>query len=295
MSGRIYLLLLAGVFSVSWAAPLIRMCDAPALVIAIYRMGIASLILLPIVLWRYPQETKHLLSSGWKLSLLSGVFLGLHFAFWVSSLFYTSVASSVVIVATQPLFALTLSWFFLKEKAHLVTFLAIVLALAGVYVVAAGDFQLDKKHLIGDVLALLGAVMAAAYYTVGRNLRRTFHIAPYVLVVYSISAITLAVIVSIYGLSFSPVSDKNIWLLVLLAIVPTVIGHSLFNYLLKYITAFMVGISILGEPIGASLWAFLLFAEVPAKSVYLGGALILVSVVMALWNESRTLLTPIEK
>ena len=295
MTGRIYLLLLAGVFSVSWAAPLIRLCDAPALVIAFYRMGIASLFLLPVVLFKYPRETRELLSTGWKLSLLSGVFLGLHFALWVSSLFYTSVASSVVIVATQPLFALTLSWIFLKEKAHFVTFLAVLLALVGVYVIGSGDLQLDRKHLIGDVLALLGAVMAAAYYTVGRNLRRTFHIAPYVFVVYSVSAVTLAVIITVYGLSFSPVSDKNIWLFVLLAVVPTVIGHSLFNYLLKYITAYTVGISILGEPIGASLWAFLLFAEIPAKSVYLGAALILVSVVLALWNESRTRLTPIEK
>ena len=290
MSPKKYLLLLTAVFSVSWAAVLIRLCDAPALVIAFYRMGIAAILLAPIVFWRYSSELKTLLSTGWKLSLLSGIFLGLHFALWVSSLFYTSVASSVVIVATQPLFALILSWIFLKERARLVTLLAILLALVGVYVIASGDFQLDKKHLIGDVLSLLGAIMAAAYLTVGRNLRQKFHIAPYIFVVYAISAVTLAVMIWFLGLSFSPGSNNNLVYFLFLAIVPTLVGHSLYNYLLKYITAYTVGISILGEPMGASLWAFLIFAEAPDRSVYLGGVLILMGVLIALWSERRKII-----
>jgi drug/metabolite transporter (DMT)-like permease len=287
MSPKKYNLLLTAVFSVSWAAVLIRLCDAPALVIAFYRMGIAAVLLLPIVLLRYTDELKALLSSSWKLTLLSGVFLGLHFALWVSSLFYTSVASSVVIVATQPLFALTFSWIFLKEKAQWLTLLAILLALAGVYVIAAGDFQLDSRHLIGDLLSLLGAMMAAAYLTVGRNLRQKFHIAPYVFVVYLVSAVTLGLMVVLFGHSFAPLSGENLFYFLLLAIVPTLIGHSLYNYLLKYITAYTVGISILGEPLGASLWAFLIFAEAPAEPVYWGGVLILAGVLMALWSERK--------
>ena len=290
MSPKKYLLLLTAVFSVSWAAVLIRLCDAPALVIAFYRMGIAAALLTPIVLCPYPAELKTLLSTGWKLSLLSGIFLGLHFALWVSSLFYTSVASSVVIVATQPLFALILSWVFLKERARLVTLLAILLALAGVYVVASGDFQLDKKHLIGDLLSLLGAIMAAAYLTVGRNLRQKFHIAPYIFVVYAISALTLAVMTLLFGLSFSLGANKNLLYFLFLAIVPTLIGHSLYNYLLKFITSYTVGISILGEPLGASLWAFLIFSEVPARSVYMGVALILMGALLALWSERKKII-----
>lgn len=287
MSVQIYLLLSLAVFCVSWAAIFIRLSEAPALVIAFYRMGIATALLLPLVWWRYKRELRELLSTAWKLSLLSGIFLGLHFALWVSSLFYTSVASSVAIVATQPLFALILSWLFLKEKAHLVTFAAVLLALAGVYLIASGDFQLDRKHLVGDVLSLLGAIMAAAYLTVGRNLRQKFHIAPYIFVVYSVSALTLAIMIIFSGLSFNPLSGQNLLYFFLLALVPTLIGHSLYNYLLKYVTAYTVGISILGEPLGASVWAYLIFAEAPARSVYWGGGLILAGVVLALWNERK--------
>lgn len=287
MSPKKYLLLITAIFSVSWAAVLIRLCEAPALAIAFYRMGLATLLFAPIVFWRYSAELKSLLSTGWKLSVLSGIFLGLHFALWVSSLFYTSVASSVVIVATQPLFALILSWLFLKEKAHLVTLLAILLALVGVYVIASGDFQLDKKHLIGDLFSLLGAIMAAAYLTVGRNIRQKFHMAPYIFVAYGVSTVTLALMVILFGHSFAHFSGNNLLYFLLLAIVPTLIGHSLYNYLLKYITAYTVGISILGEPVGASLWAFLIFAEAPANTVYSGGVLILLGVVIALWSEGR--------
>ena len=288
MSAQIYLFLSLAVFCVSWAAIFIRLCEAPALVIAFYRMGIATVLLMPLISSRYLQELRELLSMAWRLSLLSGIFLGLHFALWVSSLFYTSVASSVVIVATQPLFALILSWIFLKEKAHLATFLAVLLALAGVYVIASGDFQLDRRHLIGDLLSLLGATMAAAYLTVGRNLRQKFHIAPYIFVVYSVSALTLVLMLIFSGLSFNPLSGQNLFYFFLLALVPTLIGHSLYNYLLKYVTAYTVGISILGEPLGASVWAFLIFAESPAKSVYWGGGLILVGVVLALWSERKS-------
>ena len=130
--------------------------------------------------------------------------------------------------------------------------------------------------------------MAAAYLTVGRNLRQKFHIAPYIFVVYSVSALTLVLMIIFSGLSFNPLSGQNLFYFFLLALVPTLIGHSLYNYLLKYVTAYTVGISILGEPLGASVWAFLIFAESPAKSVYWGGGLILVGVVLALWSERKS-------
>lgn len=289
MSSRTYLILLVAVFSVSWAAVLIRLTSAPALTIAFYRMALAALLLLPLVFLRYRTELHKMLSGGWKLGLLSGFLLGLHFAFWVTSLFYTSVASSVVVVATQPLFALAFSWIFLKEKGKPVTVLAILTAFAGVVIIALGDLKLGKSQLWGDLLALLGALMAASYLTIGRNLRAKFHTVPYVFVVYSVAALTLAVLMVIFRESFDYRSGTNLLYFLLLAIVPTLIGHSLYNYLLKYVTAYTVGISILGEPVGASIWAFFIFGQRPTETVYWGGAFILCGVLWALWEEHKSL------
>ncbi|OGC77476.1 MAG: hypothetical protein A2145_03660, partial [candidate division Zixibacteria bacterium RBG_16_40_9] len=218
-----------------------------------------------------------------KLALLSGLFLGLHFALWVSSLFYTSVASSVVIVATQPVFVALFSLIFLKEKASWLVWSGIFLALMGVAIIGGADFA----NLKGDLLALLGAIMAAAYLTVGRNIRKKFHLAPYIFVVYFVSSLVLAFFILIFGDSFSPLNLGNMGWFLLLAIVPTLIGHSLYNWLLKYIKAYLVGISILGEPIGASIWAFLIFKEIPPSSLFVGAALIIMGVGLALSGERK--------
>jgi len=282
MDRRILFLILA-VFTVSWAAILIKLCTAPPLVIAFYRMFMASVILFPLVFLKHFPALKQLLSEAPKLSILSGIFLGLHFAFWVTSLFYTSVSSSVVIVATQPVFVALFSLIFLKEKATLLVWLGIILALIGVAIIGGGDFA----NLKGDLLALLGAIMAAAYLTLGRNIRKKYDLIPYIFVAYFVSSIVLAFFIIVFGDSFSPLSLKNLGWFILLAIIPTLIGHSLYNWLLKYVKAYLVGISILGEPIGASIWAFLIFKEVPKTSLYLGAVLIILGVILALTGERR--------
>jgi len=282
MDRRILFLILA-VFTVSWAAILIKLCTAPPLVIAFYRMFMASVILCPLVFLKHFSALKQLLTEAPKLAILSGVFLGLHFAFWVTSLFYTSVSASVVIVATQPVFVALFSLIFLKEKATLLVWLGIILALFGVAVIGGGDFA----NLKGDLLALLGAIMAAAYLTLGRNIRKKYDLIPYIFVAYFVSSIVLAFFIILFGDSFSPLTLKNLGWFILLAIIPTLIGHSLYNWLLKYVKAYLVGISILGEPIGASIWAFLIFKEVPKTSLYLGAVLIILGVILALAGERR--------
>ncbi|EQB63281.1 MAG: hypothetical protein RBG1_1C00001G0860 [candidate division Zixibacteria bacterium RBG-1] len=282
MDRRILFLILA-VFTVSWAAILIKLCSAPPLVIAFYRMFIASVILCPLVFLKHFSALKQLLAEAPKLAILSGIFLGLHFAFWVTSLFYTSVSSSVVIVATQPVFVALFSLIFLKEKATLLVWLGIILALFGVAIIGGGDFA----NLKGDLLALLGAIMAAGYLTLGRNIRKKYDLIPYIFVAYFVSSIVLAFFIIILGDSFSPLTLKNFAWFILLAIIPTLIGHSLYNWLLKYVKAYLVGISILGEPIGASIWAFLIFKEVPRTSLYLGAVLIILGVILALTGERR--------
>ncbi|MGH7889642.1 MAG: DMT family transporter, partial [Thermodesulfobacteriota bacterium] len=160
---RRFLFLILAVFSVSWAAIFIKLCSAPPLVIAFYRMFIASVLLLPLVFLKHYPALKQLLVEAPKLAILSGIFLGLHFALWVTSLFYTSVSASVVIVATQPVFVAFFSLIFLKEKANWLVWCGIILALIGVAIIGGGDFA----NLKGDLLALLGAIMAAAYLTLG--------------------------------------------------------------------------------------------------------------------------------
>jgi len=282
MDRRILYLILA-VFSVSWAAILIKLCSAPPLVIAFYRMFIASVILCPLVFLKHFSGLKQLLNETLKLAILSGIFLGLHFAFWVTSLFYTSVSASVVIVATQPVFVALFSLIFLKERANWLTWSGIILALGGVVVIGGGDFA----NLKGDILALLGAIMAAAYLTLGRNIRKKYDLVPYIFTAYLVSSIVLAIFIVIFGDSFSPLTLENLGWFILLAIVPTLIGHSLYNWLLKYVKAYLVGISILGEPIGASIWAFLIFKEIPQTSLYLGAVLIILGVILALRGERR--------
>ncbi len=285
ISARHYLILLLAVFSVSWASIFIKFSSAPSLVIAFYRMGIATLILLPIVLSGNLRTLFAFLQTNYKIAVLSGVFLGLHFATWISSLAYTSVASSVAIVATQPIFAAVFSHFWLKEKINFKLLAGIVIAFMGVLIISQGDLKLSKEYVKGDVLSLLGAAMAALYLTIGRKVRQTQKLLPYIFTVYFISALVLLIFCLVSQKNFYPYPTRDFLWFFLLALVPTLIGHSLYNWILKYVKAYIVGVSILGEPVGATFWAYLFLKEIPNTSIYWGGFFILVGVWWTLRSE----------
>ena len=280
-----YIILLFAVASVSWASIFIKLSDAHPFIIAFYRMGLASLLLFPLFIKKGFKDYKVLNKSELFLCLLSGIFLGLHFVTWISSLAYTSVSSSVVIVATQPVFVALFTPMILKEKVDFWVFVAILIALTGVLIIAGGDIKFGKENLKGDFLSLIGAVMAALYLTLGRGIRRKLNLLPYIFLVYSISTIVIFIFCLIAGLNFSPLSWKNFSLFMLLALIPTLFGHTLYNYILKYVKAHLVGMTILGEPIGASILAFLIFKEVPPHTIYLGGVLIFIGIWIAVWRE----------
>lgn len=243
--------LVLGVLAISWGGPLVRFTSAPALTVAAWRMGIAAFLLLPLGgkgWWR-----KDALYAG-----VAGLFLAAHFAFWIQSLRLTSVASSVVLVNTNPLFVGLFSWV-LGERAPKAFWLGVGLALLGVGLIGLGDLRLGEEALWGDFLALLGAVAASGYLLLGRQAREKIPFIPYVSLTYFVAAFCLFPLAFAFGQVLPPEGDW-IWLF-LLGLVPQVLGHTSVNWALRRFPASAVAISILGEPIGASLWAFLLFGE----------------------------------
>lgn len=275
-----WLLLIPAVLAVSWAAIIIRACEAPSTAIAFYRMILAVVILTPLTLTRFTRDFKAFTKNTMIFTLVSGFALAWHFYFWIASLEYTSIASSVVLVTTQPIFLTALTAVFLGEKPGFKGYLGIGLAVIGTVLIAGFDFNLSTEYLKGDILAILGAIMAAVYLLFGRIARPSLGVIPYIYVVYSTAALTLAVILLLTGSLFVSYGKINYLYFLLLAIGPTLIGHSLYNYTIKHIKAHKVGVSIVAEPVLASIWAIFIFNEIPKIGTITGGILIIVALIL---------------
>lgn len=291
------LAILGGILAVSTASIFIRYAqqDAPSLVIAAARLSLASLILAPLALMRHRPELARLTRHEWMLGALSGFFLALHFATWISSLEFTSVASSVVLVTTTPLWVALLAPLLLREPITRATLGGMILALLGGSVIAlsescrlegglrcgADENFIAGQALWGNFLALAGAWMAAGYILIGRSLRARMSLIAYIFVVYGMAAVVLIAIMLGAGLSplgFSPIT--YLWMLAL-AVVPQLLGHSTFNWALGYLPASLVAITLLGEPIGSIILAYFLLNESPSVLEIVGGALILAGIYAA--------------
>jgi drug/metabolite transporter (DMT)-like permease len=270
-----YLILFLGVLFASFGSLFSRMADAAPLAIAFYRMLFTSLIVAPVALIKCKEELNSLGRREIVASLVSGVFLALHFYTWITSLFYTTVASSTVLVTTHPLFVVIGSYLILKEKISAKAIFAGLVALGGVVFIGWGDFQIGQKALLGDFLAVCGAIMVAGYMLIGRKLRQSLSVISYIFLVYSSSTVILFILSLATATPLSSFS-ANTWLLFLaLAVVPTIGGHSLFNWVLAYLPAPVVSISILGEPIGATLLALVFLGQIPSLTMLIGGSIIL--------------------
>jgi len=285
---RAYLVLLAGILAVSFASIFIRLADAPALVIAAYRLSLASLILAPVAMWRSRDELARLNRRDLRWALLAGVFLALHFATWITSLQFTTVASSVVIVTSNPIFVGLAAHFLTHEQVTRQMWVGIALAVVGGALVGFGDIELGSRALFGDALALVGAIGGASYFLIGRQLRDKVSLLAYVSIVYSTAAGLLVLMAALAGHSFVGYSPQTYLLFLLLALGPQIIGHSSFNWALKYLSATFVTVAILGEPIGSTILAALLLAETPGPLVLVGGAMILVGIALASRAEGAT-------
>ena len=281
----ITLVLVGGVAAISTSAVLIRLAEAPPFVIAFYRMLFAALFFLPLAL----REGRglRLEKQQLRLALGAGVMLAMHFALWMTSLEHTSVASSVVLVTTQPLWVFLLSVLFLAEKPTPRMWLGLVVALAGSVLVTFTEGAGGESRLYGNLLALGGAVAMACYFLLGRRLRPQLPLALYSLLVYGGAALVLGFLILLRGLPLRGFNSFTWLMFVALALVPTVLGHNSLNWALKYLPATMVSVTILGEPLGARIMAVFILKEVPAPLEALGSVITLFGIYLVWQGNAR--------
>lgn len=272
------LIILIGVIFVSFGAIFTKISSAPSLAIATYRLGFSSLILLPYVLKNNIKEIKRVSKKDFFICLISGIFLAFHFATWLESIKYTSITSSTVLVNTHPIFIFIGSLFILKEKVSKKAIMSIAVALIGSTIISLGDSSLGSNIFYGDFLAVLGGFCIAAYMMIGRVVRQRLSVNSYTFIVYSSSTLTLLILSLITNTPLYPY-PKSDWLIFLaLAVFCTILGHSIFNWALEYLNPAFVSTAILGEPVFATIWAMLLFKEIPTPWQIIGGIIIILGV-----------------
>jgi drug/metabolite transporter (DMT)-like permease len=277
------LILVLGVLAVSTASTFIRLAqaDIPSLAVAAWRLTLASIILAPVTLATRRAELRSLSRREWLLALAGGVVLALHFAAWITSLAMTSVAASVVLVTTSPLFVGLITFLFFHEPMSPRLWAGMALALVGSVIIGVDDVGLGTHRLMGDVLALLGALAAAGYFLIGRQLRARLSLLAYVFPVYATAAVVLMLVSLLSGISLTGYGASTWGWLLLLALIPQIIGHSSLNWALRHLPVTYVSLSVLAEPIGSTLLAWWVLSEPPTWAAVLGGALILVGLLIA--------------
>lgn len=282
------LVLCLALIGVSFAGPLVRLSHAHPLTIAIWRLGFSLVIILVALVttgtWR---QLRHLDRSAALLAAGAGVMLAIHFWTWNASVGLTTVAASVVLVNMQPAIVALLSAGWLREPPSRRQWIGIAVAMGGALVVAFPDLAASStshRHgLLGDVLALAGAVTAACYVVVGRRLRSTLDIWPYVAVVYGTCFVVLLIFAAAVHAPVLGQPTREVEIFLALAVGPMLFGHTGLNWALKYLPAYVVNLTLLGEPVGATFLAATLpgIHELPGAATFIGGALILAGIFVA--------------
>ncbi len=286
---RPYVILGLGLLAVSTAALFIRFAQAdgvPSLAIAAVRLTLSTLVLLPIAINRHRDAIRALPGRAWALVSLSGFFLALHFATWITSLEYTTVTNSAVFVSASPIFVALISGIVLRERIGWLTWLGLLVAIAGSILIAVGDScaapggcsSLAGGSLFGDGLALAGAAAVAVYLVIGRRLRQSLDLTPYITLTYGAAAITLLLICLVTATSLTGYPPLSYLWLILLALVPQTIGHTSFNWALKHLPATFVSVVSLGEPILSTILALLILGETPTPIKVAGGAVVFLGI-----------------
>ena len=275
--------LAVAIAAVSTSAVLVRWSSAPAVVLALYRVALTTLLLSPLLFTRYRGEFGAFRRRDWLVATATGAALAVHFAAYFESLAWTSVAASVTLVQSQPLFVAVGAAVVLDERVGRRRATGIGVAVVGIVAMSAGDLLAGAavrgpRPLYGNALAVLGAVMAAVYVLVGRSLRQRVAVVPYVLVVYSACAATLLVVAVAQGLPLTGYGRRE-WLIFLaLAVGPGLFGHTVVNWALEHVESSVVSVSLLGEPVGATLLALILLAEAPGPTTLAGAAVVLLGI-----------------
>ncbi|MCP4142070.1 MAG: DMT family transporter [Chloroflexi bacterium] len=301
---RLFIAISVAILAVSTSSVFIRFAqeEAPSLVIAASRLLLASLFLAPPALIRHREELQNLSKKELLLGLLSGIFLAIHFATWITSLEYTTITNSVVLVSTSPLWVAIIAPIFLKEKLTKNIIVGMILTLIGGTIIGFSEICTWEKGITcasptgfglaeaskGNFLALAGAWAVAGYLLIGRQLRAKITLIPYIFLVYGMAAITMLLILLITGETLLGYSPTTYFWLLLIALFPQLIGHSTYNWALRYLPVALVAVTTLSEPIGSSILAFLILKEIPTSLQIIGGILILLGIYITSQKEKRT-------
>ncbi|TCZ80977.1 DMT family transporter [Paenibacillus albiflavus] len=278
------ILLFIGILAISFSAILVKWSAAPASIIASHRLLVTVIIMSPL-LYKFWPEMKKINGASYIKLMWSGLSLGLHFLLWMSSLRYTSVASSTAILTLEPVVVMVGSYFVFRHKTSFSAIMAMLVAILGAMMIGWGDFRFAGDAWIGDVLSFLSMVAVAIHMILGKSLRTHMSAFVYSWWVFLIGGLLLLIYNLIIGYSIFQY-DANEWLLfLLLAIIPTLFGHVLFNWLLKYMSATTVSMSVLGEPLGATILAYLLLNETITWIQAGAGLLLLIGVGLFIKQE----------
>lgn len=283
-----YVALTIAVISVSTSAIFVKLTDAPAGVIAFYRLFLSFLFITPIFLLKYRYSLFKITKKDWIFAFIAGVLLAFHFILWFESLNFTSVASSVVLVTLQPLFAFIGTYLFFKEKVGIKGVISAVVAVLGSIVISWGDYLISGWALFGNILALLACAFVTGYLLFGQNVRKRIELIPYTFLVYGVSSVTLFLYVILVGDPLVGYKSSDWMYFILLALIPTLLGHSLFNWVIKWVSTNVISMSILFEPVGAIILAYYLLNERLTWTQAIGGMIVMLSIAIFLTTATKT-------
>ncbi|WP_339060638.1 DMT family transporter [Tepidibacillus marianensis] len=284
----LFLSLVIAILAISSSAILVKEAKAPSSIIATYRLMFTILILFFPTLIYHRRELFAVQKRELVYSIFSGLFLALHFITWFESLNYTSIASSVVLVTMQPIFAMMGGVIFFKEKYHILSILGSLLAVIGGMIIGWGDFRIGGMALWGDILALLGALLATVYWLLGQSVRRRMSLLPYAMLVYGSSTILLILYDLIFSYPLFAYSKRNWIFFILIAIIPNILGHTIFNWSMRYISATTVSMLILGEPIGSTILAYIIYKEHLNLTQWVGSFFIFLGIYIYIRYQTNT-------
>jgi drug/metabolite transporter (DMT)-like permease len=290
-----YAAVVIGVLSVSTSAIFVKLCSAPSGVIAFYRLFFSVLFMLPIFLKKHLPELKLITKKDLLFSTFAGILLAFHFILWFESLNFTSVASSTVLVTLQPLFAFIGTYIFFKEKLSGKAIVSGLITIAGSVLISWGDFRISGSALFGDFLALIACALITAYLLFGQTVRKRLSLVTYTFIVYLISSITLFIYTLAAKQPLYPNKPSDWVYFILLAIVPTLLGHTLFNWSLKWVSTSIISMAILFEPVGATILAFFLLDESTVWSQIVGGIIVIGGISLFLIDERKVKLSEATK
>jgi drug/metabolite transporter (DMT)-like permease len=273
------LLLLIGIIAISLSSIFIRWSSAPVSIIAMYRLLIMNACLLPFLAF-HRHEITRIASLTWVKLIISGVALGLHFLFWMESLRWTSVASSTTILTLEPIFVMLGSLWLFRQKITRATLFSMIIAITGASLIGWGDFSFSGTALKGDLLSFLGTLVIVVHMLLGKSLREHMSAYVYSFFVFLFAGLILAIHNIVQGYSFTAYPPREWLIFLLLALVPTLLGHYLFNWLLKHMNATSVSMTVLGEPIGATILAYFILGEQITLLQVIAGSILLIGVAL---------------